>query len=410
MRPTFFHIALTLLCVIFCTGADWLQFRGNNNDGIAPQSQLPVDFGKGKEEGEPDRNIAWKSALPGRGVSGPIVVAGKVIVTSVTGFKQDRLHVLCFDAQTGKQSWERQFWATGRTLCHPTSSVAAPTPASDGKLVFAFFSSNDLVCLDLEGNLKWFRGLTFDYPTAANDVGMSASPIVVGQTVIVQVENKTDSFAAGLDTSTGETRWRIDRAQEMNWTSPAVLRGKTPAEDLVLLQSTTGLTLNDPMTGKEVWAHKATCSGIPSVSSTGDLILLPAAGLTALRYKPGADSAESLWTSNQLGPGNSSPIMQDGKIYTVNRTGTLTCGDAANGETLWRVRMKGTFWASPVIAGGYLYGVSQDGICQVVRLGDKGEIVSENTLDEPVFSSPAVADDALYIRTDGSLWKIARQP
>jgi outer membrane protein assembly factor BamB len=288
--------------------------------------------------------------------------------------------------------------------------VAAPTPASDGKLIFAFFSSNDLVCLDLEGNLKWFRGLTFDYPTAANDVGMSSSPIVVGQTVVVQVENKTDSFAAGLDTATGETRWRIDREPEMNWTSPAVLRGKTPADDLVLLQSTTGLTLNDPMTGKEVWNHKATCSGIPSVSSTNDFILLPAAGLTALRYKPGTDKAESVWTSNQLGPGNSSPMMQDGKVYVVNRTGTLTCGDATNGAILWRVRMKGTFWASPVIAGGYLYGVSQDGDCQVVRLGDKGEIVSENKLGEPVFSSPAVADDALYIRTDGSLWKIARQP
>ena len=86
--------------------------------------------------------------------------------------------------------WERQFWATGRTMCHPTSSVAANTPSSDGKRIYAFFSSNDLACLDLAGNLLWYRGLTHDFPTAVNDVGMSASPIVLGDTVVVQVENK----------------------------------------------------------------------------------------------------------------------------------------------------------------------------------------------------------------------------
>ena len=149
-------------------------------------------------------------------------VSGRVIATSASGASQDRLHVHAFDAASGKSLWERQFWATGRTLCHPTSSVAACSPMSDGQRIFAFFSSNDLVCLDLNGNLLWYRGLTLDYPTAANDVGMSSSPLVVDGTVIVQVENKGDSFAAGLDAETGQTRWKIPRKPEMNWTSPTV--------------------------------------------------------------------------------------------------------------------------------------------------------------------------------------------
>ena len=122
----------------------------------------PVAFAK--DEAGIEHNVAWKTAIPGRGVSSPILVAGKVIVTAASGFKQDRLHVLCIDAKTGPIDWERQFWATGRTLCHPTSSVAANTPSSDGKRIFAFFSSNDLACLDLDGNLLWYRGLTHDFP------------------------------------------------------------------------------------------------------------------------------------------------------------------------------------------------------------------------------------------------------
>ena len=167
----------------------------------------PVTFAK--DEAGIEHNVAWKTAIPGRGVSSPILVAGKVIVTAASGFNQDRLHVLCIDAKTGAIDWERQFWATGRTLCHPTSSVAANTPSSDGKRIYAFFSSNDLACLDLDGNLLWYRGLTHDFPTAANDVGMSASPLVLGDTVVVQVENKGDSFAAGLDAETGESRSRV---------------------------------------------------------------------------------------------------------------------------------------------------------------------------------------------------------
>ncbi len=219
LRAVASAMVVSLLC-----GADWLHFRGSDNRGVAPTARLPVSWSPDKD-GKP-HNIAWKSPLVGRGVSSPIVVDGRVIVTAASGFRQDRLHVLCFSVATGERLWERQFWATGRTLCHPTSSVAAPTPASDGHLIFALFSSNDLACLDLDGNLRWYRGLTHDYPTAANDVGMSSSPLVIGDTVIVQIENKGDSFAAGLLAATGQTRWKQAREQEMNWVSPTVLPWK----------------------------------------------------------------------------------------------------------------------------------------------------------------------------------------
>ncbi|HEV3021106.1 MAG TPA: PQQ-binding-like beta-propeller repeat protein, partial [Pirellulales bacterium] len=233
-------------------GADWLQFRGNASTGASIETALPTSWGK--TAGGDGENIAWRADLPGRGVSSPIVVGGRVIVTASSGYKQDRLHVLCFDAATGQPAWQRQFWATGRTLCHPTMAVAAPTPASDGKRIFAFFSSNDMACLDLEGNLIWFRGLAFDYPTAGNDVGMASSPLVAAETVVVQMENLGESFATGLDVQSGESRWRLQRTKAMNWTSPALWRGKTPADDVVLLQSSKELTAHRPRTGELLWS------------------------------------------------------------------------------------------------------------------------------------------------------------
>src|SRR5579871_691897 len=235
---------LSLGLAVALSGADWPQFRGADSSGVSPDRNVPTSI---------TENIAWSAELPGRGLSGPIVVGEKVFLSASSGYQQDRLHILCFDAGTGKKLWERQFWATGRTLCHPKMCNATPTPASDGKRVFAFFSSNDVVCVDLEGNLQWMRGMTYDYPNASNSLGMSSSPVVLGETLIVMVENLSESFTAGLDVATGANRWKLDRPQLDNWTSPTVLPGKMREDDLVILQSIKGLTALRPYTGYEVW-------------------------------------------------------------------------------------------------------------------------------------------------------------
>ncbi|MCA9268442.1 MAG: PQQ-binding-like beta-propeller repeat protein [Planctomycetales bacterium] len=173
---------------------DWLQFRGNDQRNVAADAALPVEWNK--------NHIAWKAELPGKAASGPIVAKGRVIVTSASGYRHDRLHVAAFAVNDGRKLWHRQFWATGRTQTNEFSSVAANTPASDGERIYAFFSSNDLVCLDLDGGLIWYRGITHDYPTAANDVGMSSSPVVVDNAVVVQVENEVNSMTIEINNQT----------------------------------------------------------------------------------------------------------------------------------------------------------------------------------------------------------------
>ncbi|OHB70680.1 MAG: hypothetical protein A2V70_06175, partial [Planctomycetes bacterium RBG_13_63_9] len=288
MRTSAIHVALAVLAVCLFAGGDWLHFRGTENNSVSDETGLPQTV-------DENTNVAWKVPLPGRGPSSPIVVGGRVVVTCSSGAREDRLHVLCFDAESGRLQWERQLWATGHTLGSSFGANAAPTPASDGRLIFAFYSSNDLACFDLEGNLKWFRGLAHDYPDTRNDVGMASSPLVLGQTVIVQLQTPAESFAAGIDTATGETRWRLERERGAIWSSPTVLRGGTREEDLVLMQSRSRLTAHEPETGELVWEYEAPCHTVASATTCGDVVYLPSHGLHALRYDPARRNVELLW-------------------------------------------------------------------------------------------------------------------
>ncbi len=390
-----------LIGLAMLSGADWLQFRGTDNTNLATGACPPTDLGA---------SVAWKAGLPGRAVSGPIVVGKRVFVTASSGNRDDRLHVLCLDTDSGKSVWERQFWATGRTLTHPTSAVAANTPCSDGERVFALFSSNDLVCLDLEGNLLWLRGLTYDFPTAANDVGMASSPVVVGKTVIVQVESQGDSFVAGVNTNTGETRWKIQRPHAANWSSPTVLRGARREQDRVLVQCGENVNVLDPMTGQSTWSYDAACKTIPSASTDGERVYVPSEdGLMAFKRDLSSAASPLLWTEGRLSPSAPSPVARDGRVYVMKRS-VLACADAETGKTLWETRVKGnSFWATPVLCGDYAYLVSADGVGQVVNIaGEKGQLVSQYDFGEPVLGSPAIVDGALYVRSEKRLWKIAK--
>ena len=401
MKYVLFFFITTLVCSATSADNDWSQFRGPHGTGVTEASgDLPTEW-------DTEKNVAWKVDLPGRGPSSPIVVGDRVFVTCSGGAKQERLYVLAFGTDTGKELWRREFWATGRTLCHPTSGNAAPTPASDGNHIFAFFSSNDLACLDLDGNLKWYRGLASDYPKAGNDIGMASSPIVADETVVVLVENQGDSFAAGIDTRTGENRWKIARPAESSWTTPAVLRSDNN-EPIVLLQNDYGVTAHDLVSGEELWRHEGSCDGISSPTPVGQRVYLPGDGLTAIEVPKKDQEPEVLWNSNQLSTGASSVVVNGDRIYTLNSAGVLNCGDSTDGKVLWKLRLNiKRAWATPALAGDLIYCVDNEGETAVVRCSDKaGEIVSKNAIGEPIQASPAVAGDALYLRSDAHLWKI----
>jgi outer membrane protein assembly factor BamB len=237
---------------------------------------------------------------------------------------------------------------------------------------------------------------------------MSSSPAVFGQTVVVQVENQGDSFAAGFDTATGATRWRIERDAMPSWASPIAMRGGD-GQDVLLLQSPSRLTAHDPHTGRQLWAYNQPCEGIPSAAAVGGVVFAPSSGITALR--PGVESEPTvLWQAGDVQPGAASPLVHDGCLYAVNRGGVLTSAAADSGQVLWKLRLDaGAYWSTPVLAGNRLYCFADNGQSVVVQVSSdrrKGEIVGRGVLGESVQSSPAVAGGALYVRSDRHLWKI----
>ncbi len=407
---------MLLPSLLLLTGADWRQFRGTDNRSVAPARALssswdiatPAAWEAAKQQG-------WEADLPGRGPASPIVVGDRVIVTASSGAHQDELHVICFDAKTGKRCWQRRFWATGRTLCHPTSAVAAPTPASDGRRIFAFYSSCDLACFDLDGNLLWYRGLAEDYPRIGNDTGMSSSPLVVDDTVMVQMESQGKSLLVGIDVVTGMNRWQHPRRSMENWTSPVLYRpvptaGHEKLPDLGLLQSPWGLTLIDPRTGRIRWQYEVPCEGIPSLTVNEGVLYVPAAGMTVLRPSGQAGHAkvlEVVWRESRFRTDAASPVVDRDRLYTLNNTGVLTCSESTTGRIVWRLRLEGRFWATPVLVGSRLILVNSDGLVQVVDVsGAKGKRVGTGDFGEPIQATPAVADGSLYFRSDRHLWKI----
>ncbi|MEZ6121924.1 MAG: PQQ-binding-like beta-propeller repeat protein [Planctomycetaceae bacterium] len=390
-----------VLCLLPAADAgDWRQFRGNLTNSVAESEQLPTEL-----SGE---SIAWKVELPGRGVSSPIAVREQVILTASSGYAQDRLHVMSFDAATGELQWDRQFQATGRTICHEKMCVATPTPATDGEHIYAFYSSNDLICTDLAGNLLWYRGLGEEFPNASNSLGMSSSPIIVGATVVAQVESDAEAFAVGVDAETGETKWRIERPRKANWTSPTMLPATADRPALALLQSSAGVSAVDAETGTVVWEFKDGASTIPSSAVVDGTVYIPSNGLTTLKPSDDRQTFEQVWNASNLAPATSSPVVMDGMTFTLNSAGALSAGDAATGERLWQLRLKGPYSGTPLAANGHLYFFNEKGLATVVKPNrDAGEIVSELDLQETILCSPAAADNSLYIRSDGHLWKLA---
>jgi outer membrane protein assembly factor BamB len=388
-------------------GGDWPQFRGPHGSAVSADKALPLQWG-------PKENIRWTADLPGRGLSNPVITRGRLFLTACSGYRERRLHVLCFDPATGKKLWERQFAATGNTMCHPKTNMAAPTPATDGQAVYALFASGDLAALDRDGNLLWYRSLVSDYPNITNQVGMAASPVLAGDTLLLPLENAGDSFAAGLDTRTGTNRWKEKRFRDINWVTPLVLAGAGgPA---ALFQTSTEATAYDVRTGKVRWSYRGTPLGtVPSAAQGEGLVFTPGGG-GVLALRPGTDGkAEMVWKTNRLRAGYASPVYYKGRLYGLGGYDlTAECVNAADGEPVWRQRVKGPFSASPVVGAGRLYLVNEVGEATVFATGDRAKVLARNKLYEKgpaddrdrILATPALAGGCVYLRSDRRLFCI----
>lgn len=382
------------------TAADWPSFRGGGTN--LTDAKLPLDWSI-----RPERNIAWKAELPGRGVSSPIVVGGRVIVTCSAGEPERQLFVLAFDAASGQELWRKEFAAQGNTVINEMTAVAANTPATDGERVFALFSSNDFFALDLNGKELWSKDLTVDHEGLGNDFGMASSPVVIDGAVVVQCNGEMAGFVAAFDAASGELRWQHERTNQSSWTSPYVIaRQVDDGQRGIVVQSPKGVQLLASDSGEPIWNVELEGDSIASSTPYEGRLYVPTKSLTAVELNPAdADHAEPVWDAKQLKPTSASPVLRDGKIYAINRGGVLNCYDLKKSEIVWTTRLKGSVWATPLLAPKHLYCFNAKGDAFVLDLN--GEIIAEINMVEEILASPAVSGDAMFVRSHRHLWKIA---
>ena len=406
--PTFLQpmkrlLALALAALPFpLTAADWPQFRGPDSTATSADASIPAK-----------PKIDWTAPLPGRGLASPIIVGKKVFITCSSGPKQERLHVICFHFDTGAKLWERQIKATGRTMSHPKTAIAASTPCSDGKHIFALWSSNDLAAFDLDGNLLWLRGLTADYPNASNSIGMASSPIVIGETLVTVIENDSESYSLGIDVKTGRNLWKLDRPKAANWSSPVSWRADANSPAIAVLQSSKGLTGVDPASGSVLWNFTDGASTSSSSVVAAGVIYAPSNGITALTPQSSNAAPEQVWNSKQINPATISPVVLGGRIFSINGAGVITTADTKTGDIGWKLRLTGSFSGSPVGTGAHLLAVNEKGLVQVVDVA-KPEGVITGTLQLPlnaatkemILCTPALSGSSVFVRTDSALWRL----
>jgi outer membrane protein assembly factor BamB len=284
--------------------------------------------------------------------------------------------------------------------------MAAPTPVTDGKAVYALFATADLAALDADGNLLWYRSLVRDYPTITNQVGMASSPVLHKDVLLVPMDNAGESFLAGIDKKTGKNLWKIERDRDINFVTPLIVPRGDKAE--VVFPSAKDLAAYDVKTGRKAWSYQGeeVSSMIPSPVAGKDFLLVPGKELVCL--KPSADKTtpEVLWKTGEMKSGFMTPLLYQDRIYGVNSAGVLLCVDAADGKMLWKERLKGTFSASAVAADGKIYVVNEDGTTFVVQAGAEPKVLATNELKDTMLATPAMADGAIFLRSDKALYCI----
>ena len=416
--------------------ANWPQWRGPDGSGISNEKNLPAEW-------TPTKNIKWKTPISGRGHSSPIVWGNKIFLTTaiegelVPGAKAvthtaegqvfkhpdsvgaDHKHtfkVIALDRNSGKVLWESTAWeGTPYDNRHRKSSYAASTPATDGKLVYAFFGTEGLYAYDYNGKLAWKAQLG---NLGTVGMGTGTSPILYDDFVIVQCdeENGDASFIVALDKKTGKEVWRTPRKVQVSWSTPLLVRNAKRPE---LITSGTEFVISyDPATGKELWRHKGVESNaIPSPVANNDMVFLvagfPAKIAMAIKLGGSGDltgTPNVPWTYAKGTAYVPSPILYGDYLYLTTDRGILTCIDAKTGEVKYeggRIPIPATFTASPVAFEGKILLTSEDGDTFIVKAGPKHEILGTNSIGEAVYASPAVADGRIFIRGEKNLYCIA---
>jgi outer membrane protein assembly factor BamB len=413
--------AVSLVLVLFAPAPEtptdgWPQFRGPTGQGIVSAGKVPTDWG-------PDRNVAWKQEIPGTGWSSPVVHDGRIYLTAAVpvagGAASDlSLRTLCVSAKNGKILWDVEALKEDGSKApkpHSKNSHASPTPVIDAKekRLYVHFGHMGTACLDLDGKVLWTQtDLTY-----APVHGNGGSPILADGLLVFSIDGSDKQCVVALDAANGKVKWQTDRhskaTKKFSFSTPLVIEvdGKkqviSPASDVVCAY--------DLKSGDEIW--RVTYEGyslIPRPVYAHGLVYtctgFEAPQLLAIKADGKGDVTKThvAWSIRKNVPLTPSLLVSGDELYMVSDHGMASCLDAKTGEAHWQERLGGNFSASPILADDKVYFLSEEGVGHVVKAAKKFERIAKNDLKERTLASYAVAEGALFIRTETHLYRIEK--
>ncbi len=397
--------------------AHWPNWRGPAENGHAASAKLPPKIDAAQ--------VRWKTPLPGKGSSTPIVWNQRIYLTAP---HQGKDAVLAFD-WSGQLLWQTPL-GTESPGRHRNGSGSNPSPVTDGQRLFVAFKSGNLAALDLDGKLLWQNDLTGKFGPVKLFWDFGTSPALTEKFVIMARMHEGDSWLAAFDKQTGELRWKTARNYETprevdnGYTTPLVIRHA--GREALLTWGAQHLTAHDAADGKLLWS----CGGFnpdstalwPAVASpvvVGDMAIVcfgradkGAPRLHGIRLGGSGDvtATHRVWSRDDIGAFVPSPAVYQDRVYVLSDRGQLDCLDPRTGKTIWSgtlPRTKSNFYTSPLIANGILYAAREDGETYAVRIENGFELLGETKFDDRVIASFVAAGDRLFIRGASHLYCVA---
>jgi outer membrane protein assembly factor BamB len=437
-------IGVVLLSAGFCGGTfaadqNWPQFRGPDATGVSDNDALPLHWSA-------TENVAWKTDLPGRGWSSPIIWGDRVFLTSVINrgkseepkkglyFGGDRptppadVHewiVMCLDLKSGEMIW-RKTVHEGRpdSSIHLKNSFASETPVTDGERVYAYFGNIGVFCFNPDGDILWEKRVASH--KTRNGWGTAASPVLHDGRLYLVNDNDEESWLMALDSKTGEELWRTKRDEKSNWSTPYIWVNEGRTE---IVTPGTGQVRSYDLSGKLLWFLEGMSSITIATPYEYKGMLIVSSGYVGDRasrpiyaIKPGAEGDVSLdedetsnhwiaWCQKTEAPYNPSTLIYNDRLFVLYDFGLIASFDANDGSAITerqRIPHGRAFTASPWAYGGRIFCLNEDGVTFVYQPGDKLEFMHENRLaeDDMAMATPAIAGDKLLIRTSARLYCI----
>lgn len=400
--------------------SDWRAWRGPLGNGSVELGNYPVKFGAD--------NYLWRTELPGKGCSTPILLGGMIFLTAPAD-RRDAL--LCYDLG-GKEQWRVDFGKENAGK-HRNGSGCNASPVTDGTAVFVFFKSGKFAAVEFDGKVRWQTDLVerFGKDTLFWDHG--TSPVLTEKYVVMARMHQGESWLAAFDKVTGEMAWKVARNYKTpvecdhGYSTPLVIQHQ--GQESILVWGAEHLTIHNATDGQVSWS----CGNFnpegnklwPAISTpviVGDVVVIAYGRndrgiprLHGIRLSGSGDVTQTnhVWKRDDTGTFVPTPVVYKGRVILVRDRGEVECIDSGTGKTIWGAafpKYRSNYYASPLIAGDKLYAPREDGTVFVASVAnDKFELLSENNMAEPVIGSPVPFSNRLLIRGEKHLFCIASE-